>query len=812
MCIGDKLGANAYEKAKETRHARVFFGLKELPLKEVLDDYRNYFCHLVYDKGFPKHMQDKNIQDIYERVLRESLHKILYAEKPQLARKRQDGKERKEEAMRQDHDVIHRHLESAFHKPSYLFDWQDKKQQQICLALLLAPFLTRSQLAFLWGKIWLAGESKDQEESHVSQARRRVLNRMALADSAVAIQPQEQDRLFTHGQEQGLAILVRLKDTLDKPDVMAPEDGSVPSFPEDAWFMKQMILFLENTKALPSVRFARTRTEKDADNKTLKQERIFSSEQGNPLQIRVNTLSAQVGEDKSHKAHGMFGLNVLKYLVCAVLKGQEINSFIEEWHKDKPRWRGGRGRGHEKTGDVSLQKLENRIDFHKQTLSQKPRSLQPRIRFITQAINQAYYEKHDEYMNEHDYKLMEENVRFYRRRALQVTLEEQDLFRHKVPMTNKTFGQLLAKGRLEDVYQDFTRARIEWLEQQKKHLSELDADSRLTLGYQLGVRGLPSRLQEQSDEKFSAPLGITAEEVRDQFFKGFFTYRSEHDMQGFAGLVHSLKQGDSVPSHKFGVTEKGDGMNKKESRRMRMKRRERWTRACLLYAMARHLLRDMVNFERFNLKGFKPSSLPITVDLRHDMKIHCTLTQGWRAYAHWDKEKKLKYLIEAYVPKDLWGRLPLLREGETLPQDKKIDSVQAAQAALERERFWAVQAVLEWEKMIVDDKKEGLKKEPEDYITFTTVVGAADLEETKKKVLERYRDCALHGNVWYNENKDKGPKYGGKRFSDAPEPIGTLYRKIQEKATHRRDEQKRQGQKRHFPHKKKPYAQRTKRH
>ncbi|MBC6497408.1 MAG: hypothetical protein GDA54_03690 [Alphaproteobacteria bacterium GM7ARS4] len=776
--------------------------------EETIAAYRNHFAHL-HRPHMPRLWQEPDVKDRLHTLVKEAARMMTMREG-----KIWDDDEKQ-------HNAIHTILLRIENDPAYGFDLDRPQQAWLSITLILAPFLQKGQMAFLWDKMV---EKRGDADEALDKARFHLLKFLSIADSALAITPQqEEERLFSAQTEHGLALLVRLKESLDK--ITQDESSQAThAFPQGGYVMRQLILFLERTNALPSVMFARTRThlEGERDGKPLlRQERIFVRERDAqthdgmplpPLKIQANTIRVQIQEPKTDKQwQGMLGIHTLSVLVCAFLLGKDVDRLVLSWyreHGDKNDWRQGK-----EAKSPTPERIGKRIDWHRERM-EGATTLYQKIRMLADLMHESYREKHGVAMSTSDYRDLLYHMRHYRLHTLKaMARQDYGIETMNVPMTGKPWSFLLKKQDLDAQYDDIVAYRCRWLSDVKERCHRMDDKERMTLARALGVRDVsPKDVNARGKNRVALlPAGMPVDAVRDAFPE----FRAGHPDDKHAKKRHfidvmrdnkTLKQGGGIPTQPFGFTWDTDKANKDKADkdktcaggwRAMTKRRSQWAHASLLHMMARHLLqgdyavetphdkkgkatshesnkKKQVALGEMPFASVKPSALGMTLEVEQGKKVLCSLTQGWRYYARLDK-KTIKNLVTAYTKagKGRTWTLPLLRASA----GDKEESVEQAVTEMRRQRFIAAQAILQWEYDVLKGKDIDKDKRL-DFPAILTYAGLHD--DSIRKKLTHYRDYVFHDNVLEHP------------FRDAPDILRECYKKIEAEEKKRRQQKRRQ--------------------
>lgn len=705
---------------------------------DKLEHVRNYFSHYKHEFNITPN------EEIWHKLVRNAAQKIAFNEKRKLHDKEETA------------DEIKNILEKAVGEPKSLFCFKNDKQP--FLALMLSPFLTRSEMAFLIGKIWFGDTGKEEDRSNRREAQKYVLQKLAIPDSAVHMLSEGKESFLSPKQEQGFAILERLKENVK------PSDESVPlDFPNDEWFIRQLLLFLENMEAVPDIVFARSDAEEQDGPRGRSTTRVSDSSRQYPYRIRHNTIEIS---DKDGKKRGVLGINPLKYLVLAVLRGEPINDFLKENALSFPSVP-SRTEADERP---SKEKIRARIKFLQEKYEDKPKRLQPQIRFLARTINQTCAEN-ERYLSRDEYKEIENMVRFYRKSDMQTKLEEMNIWNQPPAQSKaKNFHELMQASRLQDVYQKARQSHIEWLDEQNKSLDSMDEDTLLDLAHQIKLRGLPVQNKPEESKPFRRSEGLTVEQIKKDCFH-------LENKKAFFNFVRELVRQNGIAPEKFGIfLEKEEYKNLNLSRREKKKRLENWARTNLLWEMVRQILQETLSDG--DISGFSDLNLAdieVTQEIEQRFKVVCNIKKSWRNYARQPKSG-LGKLLNAYYPQG--GEISLL-DAEAVQTGQ---SVEALRKKMEQERYTAIRAILLWEKQMTQEHNI-TPPEGKNYIPFETVLEKSDVNGDDKERAEKYRNTALHNGI------------GNKPFRECPNFLKAQWETIEREDGRRQQAGRQRGMK-----------------
>ena len=773
FCLTFNWAYSQYDKMCKTNHFRQIYKENKNHISEsVIEKFRNYFSH--YTHKLPA-LDDKDIKSNLEYLIREAIAK-LKSRHPKL-----DNNEDKE---------IWEILNKINDDPFNFFPVSDDNKTQPALALLLSPFVTKSQISFLQGKFFRGPNITADSTQHL--AIKRILETLSQSNRVLR---EEHNLLFSDKKEMGMAVWTRLINNITENNTISD------NFPEDEWFMRQLILCLEHTDTLPSVKFARVDTVEDTENNKLQREIIFTEDKEQrkkPLVIQLNTIEVKINiENQEHRT--VFGIHTLKYLTALALSGKPINDFIVNWHKR-----------HLKRGtnpiakDISKEVVEKRIDYFLNKYSgwDKNTKLYQQIQFICSFINRAWEVKNDQYMSSGMFKNFQQKVRHYRQKELQQALQEKKL--NDVTQIglgkqdNQPLGRFFTKERLQEVFVYIVRSHRDWLKQKRSQISSLSEKKIQKLAIYLKVKGAITATESsqfalkkessKTNKGFFNSVALSSKDIREKFF------RNEQDCKNkisFFNIIKELSGNTIIPfdelkintNSKQGAKPSQEKINNKDAEKIK---KEKWARIHLLFKLALKLIQSDSTHSVDNISKISAlSKLEMVEKLNEVINIKYTLSQSWRHYADFEKDK-IQKLVQAYYPDFQKGQsIPLLA-----PSGKsKTPSIQSLKKEVDRERFLLMQAILEWEKTIIVDQNLSADS-GKDYIPFEEVLQKADIDSSQHNELLKIRNCCMHEDIWK------------RAFSETPEPFKMIYKKLKEKQTMTRTEKTGKAKKRYNVYKK----------
>ena len=730
------------EKLSTTYHFQRIYGRRRDKVdsfEESLKNLRNYFSHSASRWPDDDRLKKSVLLDELDFLVLEAIA-ILEQRNTKLDDNDEKAKDIKKE------------LDKIRSSPSEFFPLDNSgKNIQPTLVLVQSLFLTKNQMAFLLGKIFRGKDVTKESPQYLAQA--KILETLSQSDRTLVDTDSQSERFIAHEKEFSLAIAGRLEAV-----GLYEEQQKIEDFPEDIWFIKQLVLYLEYMNVLPSVRFCRMKTiEKDEQ---LLQEKDFDDHREKPLRIRWNTVEAQVKLSNGEPYPTNFGVQSLKYLVLAHLKKtfeeKEIDQLVVQWIESNADRKCRKAKESGVTGDSLTKRIEYLIGKHTHS-GETPVRLYEQIRFICRFVNEAWFKRYDRHMNSEEFKDIQQKVRHYRRDDFQKLLKEGDLLDiaglNLGASNDKKLGAFFRHDRIQNIFCAMESGYREWLENRKQQIDKLSQKERDDLTARINLR---HRGEGASQEPFR-PVSISADVLRGKIEskdKAKNKRRFFDHILGFDGSASFFAR--------FGLDDKGWGSARD---------RERWARTGLLSQI---VLKSLSGANIKNISDQKPSQWECEERVG-GTKIKFKLTQGWRYYAPTEKNQ-LKKLIDTYRPGS--SVLPLLDDGG--PEGK---SVQSLRRTLERERYLLMQAILVWERQIIEKNNMKIDETVGSYIDFKSILKKGATDEQFPDLMGIRNSC-MHGGIW------KAP------FSQTPEPLRREYSSLEEKSREKRSSQKKSGIKR----------------
>ena len=515
-----------------------------------------------------------------------------------------------------------------------------------------------------------------------------------------------------------------------------------------------------------------TTSDGDKDDDKLEQKCVYSDDQDKPLNIRYNTIAV---EHQKSGTKGTLGLRALLYIVVAYLdkshKKQAINKFIKHW-LDK-----NAGYKHRKkipkSDDKSLDKrIKARCDYLislYENKKEKPSNLQDQIRFITKRIAVAWRKKNDRALNKHEYKHLEDLVRYYRKQDLYGYLTKagiDDLQAIELGYDDdKSLKHAIKKDRIQDVYKDMVGDYDAYLKGVREEIHKKDDEEKERIAKAIGCR-LPS----SSSVLPSMPVGLPERVLRQEYFS------EEKTTPKLVDLIKKLSE-NFFPDAPNGNTKDMAKKRKQffpdvpnEKTKDATKQRDQWCRKQLLLCMAWDIV---VNLSDQPIVPGSGDEFPKLVDIGcslmfGDKTIIIKFGESWRNMSKLD-EKFVSKLIKHYLNDA--KEVQLLRSD----RNKSDQSIKSALNEMRDERYLFMQAILQWECDLLKENRNN----DEPYVSFLDICKKADLGEEVTEEVKDFRNNAFHDDL-----SDSG------RFSDCPEPIKSIYEDLKKKRDERRSEKK----------------------
>ena len=719
-------------------------------LKGLIEKIRNLTSHQCHSDNYCLTIEDVEMLDKLQLATAfEYINRNWQAQQS-------DGLSKEEKENRQ------QILDFITLKDSRLFHFEqlrltDHKQPE--LAFILGLFLNREQIGFLSGKLYF-GEDLDSVEV---QAKKALLNCLAQPVNVIRrMNEQDTDQWLNPEHEFAFALWEYLR--------TRQENGS--EWPlDDRYFMRQLIGFIIHKGILEGFAFSRVETttsDDDKDDDKLEQKRVYSNDQGKPLNIRYNTIAV---EHQKSGVKGTLGLRALLYIVISHLHGKEgVADFVRQWFADYANY--SHRKNVSKGGGKSIDdhRIKARCDYLIGLYENKkktPPNLQNQIRFITRRIAVAWQKKYGKAFSKHEYKDLEDKVRYYHKQDLCGYLTETKIDNQQgIGLgrgDEKSLKHAIKKDRIQDVYKDMVGDHDAYLKGVREGIHKKGDEEKERIAKAIGCR-LPS----SSSALPSMPVGLPERVLRQEYFS------EEKTTPKLVDLINKRQSlGDSTvkkPAPKLVNPIKKlvcpyyfhDAPSDKT--KDATKQRDQWCKKQLLLCMAWDIVKTLMNNK--NNKGEytgrdSGDKIPPLADIGcslmfDDKNIITKFGQSWRDMSKLD-EGFVSKLIEHYLNDA--KEVPLLRSDE----NKSGQSIESALIERFDERYFFIQAILQWECDWLKKNYNSVqlcKEGGEQYVKFSEIASKAGLDN---KVTD-FRNKGFHDDL---------PNDG--RFSDCPEPIKSIY-------------------------------------
>ena len=685
-------------------------------VKKCLASIRNYTSHAFHTDLEPL---SNNLQRFYWRLAERARHMIL----DRLGQ----GKKLNEDAQ----NFIIQNDERLF---PLLQTTNINLLSQAEIAFLMAPFLGRSELDFLLGKIFFGKGAQYEKggktlDTPIVAAKKAVMRILSAPDNVTVRQYENStDSWLAPKDEQAFAIYDLVKHKQDNENLNFP----------DHYVMKELLRFIGYHKILPDFTFARVKTlsvraatTEQAEQFT--QETTFCDNDKYPYQIKFNTI---IGQNNSKGIKVTFSLRLLMHIVAYYLqspkednKCEKIQQFISD------RFSQYHDYSHRKVKpetDIDLDKcILERCRFWLKKSKEDFVNLQQKIRFISDKINYAWACQDDRALSKERYLEMQNLIRYYDKQALRCFVTKGLWDKTGIGLgrgDSKSLGNCITKEELNSVFKDMFKAWHDYIKGVKEGLHNKTDEEKLQIAKILGVRS--RKYGERNIPCF--PVGISPKDFVQEFFP-------KKTCENYYRSLPTIWEGAKIKD-------------------LRRGKDAEWFKSFLLIAMASHI------FTKFGNKRSRAETLSdlsnyaIEINKNSDYKIMLTVGKSWRKYAKINK-KTIEGLFLHYLP-DV-KKAPLLKADNV--QDEV--SVESAIKRCERERFIFIQACLRWEMEVKKrnpDKYDELLRQTKTHVPFAVLCEKFDGDDVKS-----LRDDALHGRV--------------ARFSNCNKPMKRIYDEIASK-------------------------------
>ena len=334
-------------------------------------------------------------------------------------------------------------------------------------------------------------------------------------------------------------------------------------------------------------------------------------------------------------------------------------------------------------------------------------------------------------------------------------------------------GSLIIKNRIQEVFKDLLNSHLNWLRENYKRASKMSQSELQDTANRLKLK---NQMQKKTKNELK-PIALPSQEVKKWLEK-----IGSKKPKRFIYFVRELC-GNNPPSFALFGLEKDTRDNKTIILGDR-KAKENWARTTLLLQIIKKLLEtdSSINLSK------TPSETEITEKLNQKIKIRFKLPQGWRKYVRYEKSFFEK-LIQVYYKKDFSGTLPLLQKNNSSKKEqslKEMDvSIQALKKTLDQERPLVMQSIFKMEKDFI--KKNGFEQNDLEgnynYLPFEKVLNKSDIDSEVKEDIKKIRNACFHNDIW------------DKKFSEAPEPLQSIYSDLEKQQKKKRKKQQNTGYK-----------------
>jgi len=753
----------------------------DLTWPEILNYIRNAFSHFHTD---PARSLNEQEAESYQQLVKKMFHLVNY--------EIMNTDTQKDETREEWKKIYSGYQEN----PSALFDFRAGLDcdfdNRFELCFMFAPYLTKGQMAFVFDK--LLTERDREEEKTKTEARKRILRRLAQHENIILRTGQDEDKWCSDADEQAFALWEQVR---QKSDIY---NSRVVDAPKSEYLIRQYVEFIQHHKILPAFNFGYIethRTESEDGRQLIDQKTVFL--QGNApapehedspahtLRIRHKTVLAQHGASK-HKIN--FGERALFHIVAAFLKKapgdtKQIEAEIIDWlDKNSPQ------KLPLTSSSVSLHdRLSRRLEslIHEAEQIKQAKNLQLKIRFICKVINRAHQQATGKALSSSDYKALEDKVRFYRKEELRTHIKNtlradmtgpsaMDCNGIQMGRNNeKALKNLINKEELNDLCADLADAHLAWLKAQSEALPQEDSQLQ-KLANEIAPKFLKKAQPKTEQTEQKQPLGIPPRIIR-----GLLAGTDNRPSIASAfGKYGSLLPLENLPRNLSNLPNKQAEQNKHNQLV--------WS---LLLAMSAYCLKKhhpKLSWQKTDT-GLTPlSEMPITFLTKGDLKISTTLGNSWRQLI-----RQAPTLGRAYLPKGGTVRLhrPTKEESENSKKStSETDSPNIHDLLREKDgqAFLCIQAILQWEQQRDEKKIAELKqKTNQPYLGFSKLAEMFISDRKARSEIIKMRNAAFH--------QEKPP---AKKFCEAPEPIATLYKKLEDdaKEKQKKSQQARRNRKR----------------
>jgi len=742
FALGSNWAQKQFELTKKTQHSHrlreklsIFQEGDIGRLEEKIENLRNYVSHGAHSGLAPL---DSDEIAAFEAIVRKAVTSYLA-----IPREAQNIKEEKQTKI----DKIRARMKKD--KPLLSFSTGPLHQQNHPeLMFLLAHFLTRKQLSYLIHRVYWPKEREDDKEPI-----QELLLFIAQPDTIIMRSKADEDARDTWisaEEEQGFAIWNYLQKR---------HADEVYTAPDDHYVMRQLVAFIESHQILKGAIFMRVEVRPDEKKEGAYKRVGVYEKQGSdnslPLNIAYNTIRVSFVEDK---VEGTFSLKTLIYITALFIgrvTPDKLTDFLitelkknrDYSHRPSPAAKEG--------GDIKT-RVEKRLCYLLRRLNKPPQNLQEQIRFICQRINFAYQQKYGQYLDQNDYKTLENLVRYYRKPDLLSWLEGNAIGQqsgiHMGQEDSKTLNQLIKASSIEQLYLDMKSHYRYGLKYVAKNYQNWPEDKVADLANIIGVR----QQKTVSGNLPNAPVGVKLSWILTEF---------QDEIEEFKGIIHMLSA--QYAPFKF---EKPDKKFKKPGDAPRSEKNKRgWAHAKpfvvkqLLLNMAWYNVKEISdNDARLAGGAFVPISDISFKRSFSGCSLRMSFGKSWRQHARKSREY-LQGLIDSYGE----GRREfVLSKAEE--ENGISKSIERMEEEARQERLLFIQAILDWEKgWLKKNKSEAERlKTAKGYVEFREIAEKESLPDTIKEL----RNKAFHDGFLRDT-----------KFSDCVEPIKSIYEDLKQK-------------------------------
>ena len=426
---------------------------------------------------------------------------------------------------------------------------------------------------------------------------------------------------------------------------------------------------------------------------------------------------------------------------------QDIHEFVTNWFETNKDY------GHRTLAKKSQETLPRRIEKRLKHLigeqEKPPRNLHAQIRCICHRINHIWRQYHGKSLSKHEYKTLEDKVRYFNKDELRDHL--QSIWQKTgVGLGRgdfKSLGKTVSKETIQLVYKDLSKAWCDYLKGEQERLHNMNDNALQKLAIIIGCR--PVSLNKQELPNF--PVGLPPKIFKCNFIRDFDKPKQEF------GLYQSIN-----PYWKVKLQDKPTAAQRVE-----------WYKKTLLFAMIGHSARNIIDVDKLKVDGTKLSPLSeqdiqINIGNKH---VTMNFNHSCRKYAKLSTEM-MDLLATNYIDSSI-KFIPLLRANE----GQKNQSIESAIQKSNQERLTLIEASLAFETDWREKNQQAYKdlsKGEGGEVNFSDLCKAAGLENAEDNA--EFRNKALHNDILY--------------FSNCPQPLKSLYQEIMNKQARKQKDNK----------------------